>query len=397
MTYQKNMTKWKYILPGIFGAIYALLTIALFFTEFKIKINWELIPLTIAICHIISSIKIVREQEIAVLIFFGVILEEWKSGFHFALWPFFYTRKETKNSVQVDFGTLDERDTKNTELIRRSEESEKSQSWFVMREPVRINWGDIKSLGTEEEKKQYDQDPLASAITTDPHLYFRLRISNLGHLIERVGGLEEAIERIKDTCVRVLTQEAGKTFVSKARKEMSELSAKLKEAVEDLAGDPEAVKRVLMKKSKLAETEEQITNRSWGVDIEDVAIKDIGLPYDTNKALAERTAKITAADASAKALTRQSESEKIAAANAAEAKCNTLTKEGEGEAAKIKAIANAIKEGGKGATLPLKIEALKEGLKYGKTTILPMDMSLLTHIVSVAEAIKTSGTKKPED
>jgi regulator of protease activity HflC (stomatin/prohibitin superfamily) len=326
----------------------------------------------------------------AVPIFLGKILdEEWRSGPHFALWPLFYVRRETKNSIQVHFGTVDE----NTR--ERADMSDDSDSWYVMIEPVRINWGDIKSSGLPEaDQKIYANDPYANTITTDPHIYFIIRICNLKNLIERVGGLQEAIERIKDTCVGALTEMAGQTFVAEARKKMDELSLRIREKVEDLVGDPESIKRG---KSKPVD--------SWGINVEEVRIKDIGAPHDANKALALRAATIAEADGKATATIRlaisthqqlkeEGEGKAEAIKAIAGAEQERLTKEGEGRAAALKAVAEAADTSA--GKLVIQTDTLRAVMTAngGKIVVVPTDLSGLTGAVTaIVEAVKQAPSK----
>jgi regulator of protease activity HflC (stomatin/prohibitin superfamily) len=346
----------------------------------------------------------------AVLIFAGIILKEWKSGPHYAVWPFFYVRRATRNSIQVDFGTLDE------DTVARADRSEESISWFVMREPIRINWGDFKSLRltppgilipsedkikeyNEDLQKRYANDPYANTLTTDPHLFFRFRIFNLQWLIERVGGLDEAMERIKDTCVSSLSEEAGKTFVAKARQELDSLSDNIHLSVEKLVGDPDAIRD---DKCEAAD--------SWGIDIEEVKIKDIGAPRTSNVALAQRAADIANADGKATATIRAAGAEKIRLVETAEGEATAterkataerkrLEEEGTGRANALKVVAEQAST--RGGELVLKTDTLKEVMtaNEGKIVIVPTDLSGLTGaILGAVEAVKTppgGGPKNP--
>jgi regulator of protease activity HflC (stomatin/prohibitin superfamily) len=406
----KIFARW---MPYVSLTIYvALFVVAWFKTSPDSIIKWWMLVITAAFCHLVlGSFKIIREQEMAVLIFYGTILKEWKSGLHYALWPFFYIRKETKNSIQVDFGTLDD---KKVEEIERARRAESSQSWYVMTEPVRIIWGDITSLNlapsnlSEEDKvkyieaqlKRYANDPYANTMTTDPHFYFRIKIINLQGLIEEVGGLKEALERIKVTCIRALSEEAGKTFVAKARQELGTLSKLILERVEDLVGDPNPDDRSRPRIN---------VGRFWGIDVEEAAIQDIGAPHAANAALAERAATIAKADGQAIAtirtatanqekLTKEGAGQAAAITSLAQAEFTRLSKEGEGKAAALKAVAKAATK--QGAELVMRIEATKAVMTAsgGKIVVVPVDGApLMGAMVGAVEAIKeaVSPSAKP--
>lgn len=393
-TDRETAEKWLEVsewIPFVATAIYAALILV---SGFTIPTPYSVVSIILimglAFCHlVIGSIKVINEQELALLIFFGVILKPWSSGPHYALAPFYYVRRETKNSIQVDFGTLDD---KKVQEIERARRAEKSQSWYVMTEPVRINWGDMRSLGLPaKEMERYENDPFASTLTTDPHFYFRIRITDLQLLIEEVGGLTEALERIRVTCIRALSEEAGKTFVAKARQELDSLSGLILERVEDLVGDPNPTNPLRVRAN---------VRKSWGIDVEEAAIQDIGAPHDANSALAARAAAIAKADgdATAKIRTAIAEREKTEQEAAGQAKATELKAEadkkrltlvGEGEAAALKVTAAATME--EGAQFILRIQALEKmaTASGGKIVVVPSDLSSLTGVLAAAvETIK---------
>jgi len=357
-----------------------------------ININWWIVSLVAVLCYIAANVKIISEKEKGLRIRLGYIIpEELESGPYLTLWPFIKLSKAPKTRIKVDFGTLDEQD------VERADKANASETWFVMREPIRINWGDIASSGlNEDEQKQYENDPLAKRLTSDPHLYFIFKIFNLQTLIEVAGGLEEAMDRIKDTCITALQEAAGKTFVAKAIKEIDRLSVEIFEEVQWLVGDPTAKPKNGTK-----------PNESWGVDVLEVRIKDIGTPHRANVAVAERSATVAKAAGESTATILKAKAKRIelteegtgrAAAKTVEAEAEKIerTKKGEGEAAAIKAIgdakagaisANAKAVSEEGGDLVAKLDALKAGLEHGKTVILPTDMSILTSVLSVKAAL----------
>ena len=377
------------VLVVMAGIHLSLITISVIFTK-PDGIMWWALAITFALGHFGSSVKIILEQEMGVLIFLGRILSELRSGPVFAPWPY-RIRRVTRNAIQVEFGTLDEKN------VERSSRSESSDTWFIMKEPIRINWGDMRSYKgikplTSEERMSFENDPYAQRLTTDPHLFFRIRVFNFKQLIQRVGGVEEAMEWIKDTCVSALQEEAGKTFVALAVTQTEELSAKIKKRVENLVRDPDADAR--------GEGE----GKSWGIDVEEVRIKDLGTPHRTNTSVADRAAEIAKADGEAIAAARRAEGEKkkrqteaegkaYATVQQAEADMQKAINEGEGRASAIAAITNA--SDSDTGRLILKIEALKEGLQYGKTVVMPLDQSILTGAVSIKEVLDAVGGKSP--
>lgn len=375
------------VLVYIFAA-YTFITIFAWIMTEKGGIMWWAVALVMCACHFIGSIKIINEQEVGVRVLFGVILNgQLDSGPYFVPWPM-RLRKGTKNSVQVDFGTLDQ------SQMDRAAQSEESPSWYLMTEPIRINWGDINSDPdtTPEEKEAYKHDPYAQRLTTDPHLYFRFKVYNLVNLIRTVGDIEEAIERIKDTCVTALSERAGKTFVARAVQEIDILSQEIFNRVQELVIDPQS------------EAFRRNPQESWGIDIEDVRVKDLGTPRRTNIAVAERSKAVAEADGRATAtrldaaaerdkLIQEAEGRAQAKEREALAEKKRLTEVGEGQAAALKARAEVVDS--PGGKMILQAETLQRGLEAGRTVVLPANFGSLTDILTAVTAAKEVTEKNP--
>lgn len=355
----------KKIVYSVIVAIYLLLFLIAFINKNE-GINWVIVVAAILISHIISAIKVINPKEQGISVFLGKLLDDLDSGPHFIPFPFGLITAP-KNAIKVDFGTLEEDD------MERKMVSDKSESWFIMRESIRISWGDINSSGlSSDEIKQYQNDPFAKRLTTDPHLYFIFKVYSLRDLIQEAGGLQEAIDRIKDTCVTVLSQEAGKTFLAKAVKEIDNISKKIQIDVEDLVGDPDAKKRGK-------------SNPSWGVNIQEVRIQSLGIPHRTNEAIADRTADIARADGQKTAAELKADGDAYSTKKNADANKYKSEEEGKGIASALEAKGKALAD--PGSQLIAKLEALETGLKAGKTVVLPTNMSILTDIFNIKESI----------
>ncbi len=352
-----------------------------------------------AICIVVANVKVVSEKEIGLRTFLGRILGVLKSGPYLQFWPIVKIKTAPKTAIKVDFGTLDRSE------IERANRASSSDSWYVFQEPIRINWGDITSTDgiTDEEKKQYENDPLAKRLTTDPHLYYIFQISDFVKLTEVAGGLTEAMDRIKDTCITAMQERAGKTFLAKAIKEVDTLSEKILDEVEWLVGDPNAKPR-----------EEQTPNESWGVDVKEVRVTSLGTSHAVNIAVSARASKIAEAAGDATATVLRAGAEKVklteeglgrAAAETAEAESEMirLTKEGLGKAAAMtaegKAVAAAIAARAKAVSTPggdivAKLDALGKVAEGGNTIILPADLDILTAATSVKTVLDAVGGKE---
>ncbi len=402
----------------------SLLLLAIFIGGNKGGIWWWLIALTIALCHGVASVRTMSEQEKGVIVLFGRILDtggdlenpDVKSGLFLAPWPM-KVRRISKTGIKIDFGTLDESER------AKYEKSIPSGSWFILEEPMHTNWGDIDSYKgvevtgpdgnvtlvnlTPEERASYATDPLAKRMTTDPHVFFIMKVHNFKQLIEEVGGFQEAVERIRDVCISVLSEYAGKTFVAKALTDIGELNRRLKERVEELIGDPEG-------NARLAK-EDKPENPSWGIDVTDLIVKNLGVHHDTNRAMIKRSVDIADADGDARAAIRRSEGKKTelinegtgraaakTAMNAAEA--DEIVKKGAATAGALAARGKALDES-PGARQILQTDAVIAGLKDGKAVFLPSGgiSDLVSAVVTGAVAFDatkpkpTSPTRSPEE
>ncbi len=385
----------------------SLLLIAIFIGGKKGGVWWWLIALTITLCHGIASVRTMSEKEKGVIILFGRILEgEVESGLFLAPWPM-RVERVSKTGIKIDFGTLDE--TERTKF----EKSVPSSSWFILEEPMHTNWGDIDSyIGVEvmgsdgtvslvkltpEERASYATDPLAKRMTTDPHVFFIMKVHNFKQLIEEVGGFQEAVERIRDVCISVLSEYAGKTFVAKALTEIGELNRRLKERVEELIGDPEGKERLIQKGLT--------PNPSWGIDVTDLIVKNLGVHHDTNKAMIKRTVDIAGADGDARATIRRSEGRRTELINegqgAASAKtamntaeADEISKKGVATAAALAARGRALDESA-GARAIIQTDAVIAGLQHGKAVFLPSGgiSDLVSAVVTGAAAYDAAKPK----
>lgn len=328
------------------------------------NIKWWIVSITLIVCHIIASIKVIGPRENGVMIFLGRIISSgreyrhFESGAIYAPWPIQIVRL-TKNEITTHFGTADE------EVKKKANSATSSESWFVDTEPIRISFG----LPSDEDKRKYKNDPLAERITVDPHLYVTIQIYDPALWIEAVGyTVEEGLERIIGTTIRALTEIAGRIFVGKAVETTSVINEQLFGIVQGLVGDPDVV---------------GVKARdSWGVDIKEVGVKSWGLPKRVNIALADRANNITVADGEATALSRKAESEKdqlikIGEGNAEAKKADAVAEAmlilKTGEAENVVLAQRAKIAGTKGGRTIVTADALEAGLKHGKATIIPAD------------------------
>ena len=328
-------------------------------SNFFAETNWFLVFFFAILCYSVTLIRVVNERERGIIIFLGKIIKKVESG-PCIVPPLGRLTKVTKNAIKVDFGTL------NPEDIEKINRADPSISWYIMEESVRINWGDLESTNlSEKEKGIYLNDPFSKRLTTDPHLYFIFKVHDLQKLVEVAGGMDEAIERIKDTCISALQDMAGKTFVAKAIKEIDSISDKIKKEVEWLVGDPNAEPKPGKK-----------DNDSWGVDVKEVRIKDLGTSHAVNIAISERSSEIAKADGRKKAKILDTDGEVYHTRGNASADRFRDEQLSIGQAALIKKRAKAASE--KNGELIVKTDALVEAVKNGNVTILPLDNSLLT-------------------
>lgn len=378
-----------------------LIGLAVFVNSKNQSVSWVMIAVAIAIAHGVGGLRTMSEQEKGVIILFGRILRSVDSGLYFAPWPM-RVRKISKTGIKIDFGTID------PEERAKIERSGPSSSWFILEDPMHTEWGDIESYIDEKtgkgltpaEKAVYDNNPLAKQITTDPHVFFIMKVWDFPRLISEVGGFEEAVDRIRDICHGVLSEKAGKSFAALAQSQIGEINLSMKKRVEELIGDPEGNARLV------AEGKPEMP--PWGIDVTNVVLKKLGIHHDTNTAAVKRSADILQADGEARATIRKSVARKTELTNEGEGQAASQMATNAAEADRIKRTGDAENEvfdkrakiaGKKGGRVIIAAESVEAGLKHGKTVIVPADFTggLVSSLLAGKEAWDgaTAAPKKP--
>lgn len=383
-----------YTITAVFYAV--VMVVGLFFLD-NTNIKWWIIATTIVVCHFGTSLKVISEKEKAAIMLFGWVLSEADSGLVLCPFPS-WLNKFPKPSVRVDAGTI-----KTDEQRRSVIESADDPVWYVSEEPFRPVWGDIASYTgtlTSEQRESFKDDEYAASITTDPRFYIEFRVWGIRNLIAEIGTLKEAIKRMRDTAASVISNAAGKTFLAKARGEIAEMSELMKSEVEYLVGDPQAKER----NDLLPEGEKKPIGKSWGIDILDVRLIDLGIPKRNNEARANRAAKISEADGDARAEIRRSEAAKVKLINegtgmaAAKTAMNTAEADGilrTGKATAEALAARAAVAETAGGRLIIQSDAVKAGLEHGKAVFLPSGgiSDLVSAVVTGVAAIDATKPK----
>ncbi len=346
--------------------------------------KWWVPAFAFSAAHFFSAIKVIQPNERAVSIILGRFVSVLESGPHLVPWPI-YLFKTIKGQVALYFGTYDP----------TVDEADDAKVRIVKKQPVRINWGEISSAVdlTDAERKTYDDDPLSLGHTTDPQFFVLWRYRDLKAFYVEVGTADEAAKRIIVACESATQDMAGRTILSKARGEIDKISQQLRAGVERLVGDKDA---------KWEPGERQVA--SWGIDILQVRVKDLGIPHGTNTALVERGATIAKSQGEAKKTRNLAEADKDKAIalsegeatrirNVGAAEKDRLINEGEGRAAAMAALAKVADT--PGGQLIVRTEAWKAGLEHGKAVIVPAEMSLMTGLLSAQAALKAGEEKLP--
>jgi len=340
--------------------------------------KWWIVALVAIAGHIFLSFGVINERQLGAMFIFGRAVGDLESGLYFAFWPFCYVRKETKNIVQIEIGVLTEEERQKAKTL------EASASVYLMEDPLRVNWGDIKSAdGTPEDKKKeeamFKGNPYAEAMVTDTHATVRFRICSLSRLINHAGSLIEGIELIRGVVVSTLISHAGKSFVGRAIHDMEAMNKKLREAVEEFVVDPNtnAYKAAFAATGKPHES-------SWGVDVKETQITRLGTAKRINVAIADKGKVIYEAQGERTRLQEVGAGQAKAIELKAQADKVRLTKEGAGnaEAERLLLIARkvglqqlAMVAGTPKGLIVLQLEALERALKEGKPVIIPMELS----------------------
>ncbi len=363
------------------GVIYTMAIVVALSGSFDNKyINVPVIITAFCAFHLVVSIMLINERELGAMFFLGRPLGDLnESGPYFAFWPFVYIRKATRNIVQIEIGVL------TPEEKQKAKALEGSASLFLFEDPLHVNWSNLKSADYKDdvqkkmEAEKYKDDPLAKSLVTETHVTVRFEIFSLTAVIRKAGSLEEAIELIQRATIAALISYAGKSFVARAISNMEDVDNWLKNRVEEFVADPGS------------EAFKKDPGKSWGVNIRKTQITRIGTAKRISEAQADQGKTIYNAQAEKFRLVETAQGQSEATKLQALADRIKFSQEGAGKAEAEKFLLFARQEGlQKLAQLAnttegqivLQLEALEKGLEFGKTVIIPAELSSLVGVLS---------------
>ena len=281
----------------------------------------SILPISGALAFTLASLRVVGPDKLATLLFFGDPAKEVGSGLSFVPFGISDLQIDTKNFIQLVFGTPTE--GKNGQLSDIKDVT--GSDLYEVREPLRITahgprgayYGEKPDVTDDEtwekQKKEWqkidDSDALGQKITIDPLLIARFRITHHPTFISNIGSVRKVNRQIIDTSETALQAFIGRRTIAHTQRSMDQVNDHLTERIEWLVGEPDAVAPTGSRSTA--------TKGWWGIDVESVQLKSFGLPERVNKAIADAVQEV---------------SKKEGAFQKAEASKRTKIREGEGAA-----------------------------------------------------------------
>lgn len=229
--------------------------------------------------HFLASWRMVGATELGAILFFGKPLYPVDQGLRFVPWLVCQLSKETRLLKQYELPTEPEkifRGPRNEpEVVPENLRKE------GFRPPIRITFAGISeeaAVKTEETKKVDTgatpkegaasagvkteskgrvavDDPLQERVTAETPIVVWLRIVDYIRFLTTIGDIDEARKQMEDAAVKVLSQHFPKITVAEAFKEKEKYD---KEVLDGL----------------------KIKTASWGVEVDDAAVKNILLSHE---------------------------------------------------------------------------------------------------------------------
>lgn len=355
--------------------------------------KWWLVAL-IAICgHAFVSVQKIEPSEWGALLFLGRARKQLRDGPIFAFWPFFEVKREARTVFQVIAGTaLTDKEG------RPIADNVTSDEFTILteREPFRVNFLAIEALPTEVELqglpadslppelalpkvtpdmvKRFKGDPLHGPITCDPQLVFWFDIKDYLSYLKRVHDVKTLSRNITGIAKAVLQECAGRMTVGMLITHNELVCKRITYRIERLIGEP--LKQIPGKE-----------NPNWGVNFQTIQISSPGLPRTVNVSLSQNTA--AGYDKQKTITLSEGEKQKRINEGFADAEKEKMMREAQAIGAqKLADVANQA-----GGLSVLQLEAMKEAVRTGNVTILPMDLAAFGSLVSTARGLLgNSGT-----
>lgn len=406
------------ILIGLVIAYLAIIVTG-FLLPNPLGLNWGIIATFICIGHFYKSFDQINAGEHVIILYFGRIIfctseDVSEEGWVLVPYPFFKIERITRGTITGEFGSpFTKRVSENS-----VEEIEEEKSDLINRQPFRPTFLDVESIiakGELDQRKYPDhlwlpdiahmvkensellaklkKEPAHSPITPELKLFFTFRVRNMNYFYRNVPGdsvqekLSNLASLITDQCKATVSETAGLITFGFFWTNQEIVNGRLRLRVEILIGERESFSE------DPEERAYQEKNYPYlGVDLNNLRLKDPGLPLHVNVALSQTTA----AGYERQRAIIASEGKKIAAIN-----------EGEGAAAARKAILFADADGKKAGLLAeaegllklvetsnkegglevLRLRSLVESMQKGNVTLLPADLSAIASATATVKGL----------
>lgn len=206
----------------------ALFALAAFFSDLNTFISGGGVIIAFQLAHIALSFKIVRQDELGGLLFFGKPVKVVDSGFVLCPAGLLQLIKLPKKPIQVQFPGDPEKIFKGTdEDYFKLSEKERNEVFL----PIRA------TTGKPKENKSGEGDILNTQMTLEVNFYVRWKIEHFWVFLIRIGSIDEANRQHRDSGERVIIQAVASRTPAEVIEALpvinEELSAKLEEITED--------------------------------------------------------------------------------------------------------------------------------------------------------------------
>ena len=277
------MKHWSYVLSGlvIFLALCGGISV------FSVKAApYVLYIVYIGLAYALISLSVIGPREIGTYAIFGKPISEVTSGLWFVPLGIAKIHRDTKNVIQMDLGTMSEKEE--TTYVSERKKHEEDVTYIRGAQAFRITFASRTSSDILDDDR-FDNDPLHDRLTCDPHIVVRFRIRHHPTFLTEIGSINAASIQIEDTARGIFQQEAAKRTPAQALKELEVLSVAIKDAIEDLIGDPRTEETQAQDDGQQSKVPQRHV-RPWGIDLINIMVKTLGLPLRVNVSIADNNA-----------------------------------------------------------------------------------------------------------
>jgi len=287
--------KWLVIATAGIYSIFVFLIIWMFSYWISLgplgNLPLAILPLVVIIAYTSLSLKSIPADKLATILFFGDPAKQVSSGLKFVPYLIADVQIDTRNYIQLVFGTPTESKEGETTSLKEATGTD----LYEVREPLRITasgwkgayYGEKPKGMTKakweklvnEYRKVDEYAALGQTITIDPLLIARFRIESHPMFIKNIGSVRKVNRQIIDTSEAGLQAFVGRRTISYIQRSLDEANGHLTKRVEWLIGEPDA--------PPPGDKTEEDRGGWWGIDLQSVQVKSLGLPRRVNEAIAD--------------------------------------------------------------------------------------------------------------